>query len=413
MPEPDLLADPRLARRVVENLRSGVPSPVVASHFPMGREALLGRIGRDLGRLGSEPVTGFLLQANYGEGKTHVLHAVLDGALRQNCAVSMVCLSRETRLDQPERLYAKLATDLRVPGSSQPGLDRLLGQFEPGEEKTQRLLAWVEEHLHPKIGAVLRNRLEGNLAYGEEVHRLDRDLLGTFMDLQDLRAIHRLNFRQPLRLARPFRPRQDAFDYFRFAERLIAVAGLRGWVILLDELELLAYFGPGTRALSCAFLPRIFGLTGQLGRTYALGVVASSFLSEAFAARDDATLLPAWLRQRGRSDEAELAERGIALLRAAEVLPALGPDQLLAVFRQILQAHQAAYRWTSGLDAERLARVVEDTLAGKDPKLRTKIRCAIQILDFEMQYGVLPDRMAVGTLEEMPARAPAEETEEP
>lgn len=376
-----------LYRRIIENLRAGVPSPSVASYFPMGREKVLARVANDLEVVMAGGSGGFVLQASYGEGKTHVLHAIWDLARRQRCVVTMAALSKETSLDKPDKLYAKLVANTYVPDSKQPGLDQLLQDYRPGDERTERLLAWAERRLHPKIAVVLKNRIEGPNSLAETLYKLDQDLAGNLIAAADLKSIHRLNFHEALKLPSPFRPKTDMLHYFRLLEYLIRNKGYRAWVILLDEAELIGSLGRGGRAASYAMLARLLGLDNTFKYVYTVTAVASNFIIEVLQAREELLAAPAWLEARGRTEEAYLAKAGIEAIQRAELLPALDDVQLLRVMEQILEAHEVAYGWRAGISGKDLLDKVRQLTPTADVKLRTRIRTAIQWLDLRMQYG--------------------------
>lgn len=394
--------DSSLYRRIVENLRSGVPSPRVAGHFPMGREHFLQAASQHLEAAADGTPSGMLVQANYGEGKTHLLHAIWNLAIGERFAVSMVALSTETTLDKLDRLYAKLVANTYVPDSSQPGLDHLLQGYRPGHSRAERLLAWAETELHPKVFAVLRNRIEGEST--DALVKLDQDLAGVFIGLQDLKSIHRLNFQQPLKIAPPFKVKRHVFDYFRLMERLIMEAGYRGWVLLLDEVELIGRLGRGGRAGSYANLARLCGHGGPEGwpvlrHVVTVGAVASNFVTEVLQQRDETTVAPAWLRERDRINEADQARKAIQELQRAELLTPLDDEAMRHVMEQIVAAHSAAYAWDPGLSGAELMERTRQLAPTVDVKLRTRIRTAIQWLDLRMQYGGEPS-LAIGTPEE-------------
>src|SRR5690606_14648063 len=103
--------------------------------------------------------------------------------------------------------------------------------------------------------------------------------------------------------------RQADLPPYRIAltSQIIRAAGFAGWVILLDELELIGKYSPLQRAKSYGQLARWLGGRGGLGRSVvAIGAITSDF-SEAVLdnshGRGDRDRLPTMLRQRG-ADEA-------------------------------------------------------------------------------------------------------------
>lgn len=403
------------ARRVVENLRSGVPSPQVAADFSMGREQLLRRVEEGIENAVAGEPGGVVLQANYGEGKTHTLHAIWNMATSKNCVVSLASLSKETTLDRPDRLYAKLVANTYLPNSYQPGLDQLIASYHPGHRNTDHLLSWVEKNLHPKVAAVLRNRLQGQQVSAESLYKLDQDLAGIAIAQQELKAIHRLNFGETLKISPLFRVKANMFDYFLLLERLIRLAGFRAWVILLDEAELIGRLGRGGRAVSYAMLARLLGYGGQdqprLASTYTVVAVSSNFQPEVLETRGDTAVAPEWLLARGRVEEAYLAREAIQALGEAELLPSLTEDQLLPVMEQILVAHKTAYGWEPGISGRDLLQRVRQIAPSADAKLRTRIRIAIQWLDLCMQYDEEPN-LIIDSLVEQPIEEVASADEE-
>lgn len=397
-------ADGPRYRRIIENLRSGVPSPSVASQFPMGREQLFQAVSERLGEAARGSPGSLFLQANYGEGKTHVLHGIWNLAISQGFAVSTVALSKETSLDKLDKLYAKLVANMYLPGSNQPGLDPLLRDYRPGHGRAERLLAWAESELHPKVYAVLRNRIDGSETSADALYKLDQDLAGVGISLPDLKSIHRLNFREPLKVSPPFKVKQHMFDYFRLLERLIVLGGYRGWVILLDEAELIGRLGRGGRAVSYATLARLAGHgepDGQptLRHVVTVVAVASNFVTDVLQERKEIDGAPAWLEARGRAGEAAQARWALEALRRAELLAPLSEGDLLRVMEQLLAAHGEAYAWDPGLSPAQLLERVARVSPTVDVKLRTRIRAAIQWLDLRMQYDVEP-AISVGTPDE-------------
>ena len=140
---------------------------------------------------------------------------------------------------------------------------------------------------------------------------------------------------------------------FRFAARLIVAAGYRGWVLLVDEVELIGRYSFKQRARSYAELGRWAArLQGEacpgLATVFA---ITSDFSAAVLAERNDMEAVPGKLRASGTDADrllASQAERGMRLIDR-EGLRLRAPDS--AAIDQtrslIQQIYARAYNWSS------------------------------------------------------------------
>jgi hypothetical protein len=375
------------ARRMIEHLRSGVPLPASDPPLQAGRARLAERVDAALDAVEQRGSRALVLQANYGDGKTHAMRLIWHLAARRRFVVSEIALTRETPFDRLDRVYPKLLADTYLPGAEQPGIERLVAGIASGSEQARQLLRFAEDDLHPKLYGVLRNLIDGSST--EATEALLQDLARLDLSLPDLKRIHRSNFREPLRASR-FSAQRDARDYFRLIDFLVRLQGLPGWVLLFDEAELIGRLGRGGRARAYANVGRLAG--DGLGCRHVLSVfgVASNFYASVLERRRDPQLAPAWLEQRGDTEGAERCRIGMATLQEAMFLDPLSPSEWTDVMNTVLEAHQAAYGWSAGVDAGALWREVQRLAPATDTRLRTRLRLAIQWLDLLWQNGAPP-----------------------
>jgi hypothetical protein len=371
----------------------------------MGREKYLEKALNQIKSLRPDGTQASFISANYGEGKTHLLHAMWDLALREECVVSLTILSKETPFDKLNRVYPKVIAGTYIPGSSQPGIEQLVAGIRSGSREADEIIGFAEKNLHPKLGVVLRNYIEGHNT--DSLYSLYQDLAGEFMTAQDLKAIHRLNFRESVKFGK-FAPTVDTWDYFRMVDALVRVRGYRGWVLLFDEAELVGKLGIGSRARSYANMSRFLSTQGGLCNTLAVYAFASSFYTDILDHRNDVAKAPEWLETRGLTDEAARADAALDHVANSEALPPLNQENLLTVMEQIVEAHAGAYDWEPPLEGEELLRQIQEVFPARDTKLRTRIRAAIQWLDHLMQYGEPPVLQVSDLLEDQGAGAPGE-----
>ena len=232
--------DNQLARHIIETLRAGVPSRDVSSVLMEGQTNLLSQIRADMEQVAQGGSASLSIRGQYGEGKSHLLSAIENMARAAGFAVSAVALSKETPFNRINKVYEAVAHAVQAPNLPRSGFEDLLLKLRPGDAATDDILSYAEQHLHPKILYVLRNYLqEGDPLKSAQLYD---DLAGSPLTMADLRAIHRGNFHEPMKLPRRFLI-QDTVDYFQFLSFLLHRSGYKGWVIMMDEVELLSKLG--------------------------------------------------------------------------------------------------------------------------------------------------------------------------
>lgn len=370
------------ARVIVEGLRSGIPYRETAAAMTIGREDNLRAVASlmDTVSQGKRPKSwGQVIRAQYGEGKTHLLHAVAEQAWDANWVVSLVSMSKETPLDRLDHVYPKLIANSLRPGSRQMGLRDVI--FEA--LKSPRLLAEAAVlELSERTLTVLNNLALQNVGADE----LLDDISGTFLSLADLKRIHRENFRKTAKIAAT-RIKDEIPSYLRLVDWLISRAGYGGWLLLMDEVELIGKFGRGARARSYANLGRF--LEGVGSHTVSLWAVAGNFHTDVVVARKDSDQAPAWLNLRPKeASQAPLARLALQELATARPLDPPTSAQLRELVGRVWDLHQAAYQWQAPESREQFYEVVKSHVGSLDARVRTWTRVALSVLDLWFQYGV-------------------------
>ena len=372
------------ATRIVETLRSGVTSPDLAATFCYGREALLERVERDLSAVKADGESrGMVIRGEYGEGKTHLLNAVMNQALKARFAVSLVVLSKETPFNRLDYVYPRLISNTFLPGESEPGIMPLFRDLRPDGPEAQDLLSFAESELHPKVYYVLYDYLYAADAYMQ--HLLEGDLSGTFLPTSTVKSIHRTISGRPARITR-FSPKAGTIDYVKLVSEAIAERGYSGWVILFDEFELVGSLGPLARADAYLNMAPFLGLPGsshRLDSTLTMFSVAGRYWPDILLRerRPETSDIPARLELRGRTSDAKIVERVFRfLLREAVPLDMLTEGEVGKMLSVLAGTHGRAYSWEAVLDVQ------EALEATKHARLRTRIRYALEKLDLEYLY---------------------------
>lgn len=362
------------AERIVESLRAGVPIPALAQKLPIGRSALLERVNTMLGTGYGSPL---IVRANYGDGKTHFLQSVAGLALEAGYVVSMVSISREAPLNNLGQLFGAVTARTRTPGSKRLGLAPILDKLQGCGRKVARDLeeAGIPERLRASVEAYLHF----DMTYR---HELLADLSGQPLLVSRLKAILK-DLGMNNRLAN-YAISRDPVWLYRVLAQLVQIAGFPGWLIVLDELELIGKTEVGTRARAYANFYNL-AVEINLPRTVFVGAVASNYHSDVLEEKNDAIKAPEWLEVRGLKQQAAMAQKGIDQLQHAERLPELSKDEMHTLLATIRDAHGRAYAWEPP-PLEELEGFLQHHVRGADAKLRTHIRTTVQWLDLWFQY---------------------------
>ena len=369
------------AMHVIEALRSGVPSRTVGAYFSEARPAMLNKIRTELEKTRDSGVSsGMIFRGSYGEGKTHMLNTVFSIASEEKMAVSYVSLGKETPLDKLHVLYGRLMANTYLPGKEQPGFRTLLEEMTPGSGSAGELLAYTATELETnKIYHVLK------AIWGaqdeEEKALLLQDLEGEFLSNAAVKKSFRRATGKPAQFNLSFSKTKHCMDYFAFMSSLFRKAGMRGWVILFDEAELIGRMGKKARAKSYRNMQEFLLPAGRLEGTFSLFAFSSSFTEDVIDKKhefenadmifaDDAAALKA-------------VKNSLNAIINSPELASLTKDEILQVLESIQEFHAWAYDWQPKLSPET---IYANTEAG-GYLLRTKIRAAIELLDQLYQYG--------------------------
>lgn len=308
------------ARRALEALRAGVPNRDAVRALGFESKELLDVFETRLGevvelRESQMPPKGVLLAAEFGGGKSHALEYMSHLALEQGFAVSKVVISKETPLFDPVKLYSAAVDGLRVSDAIGSVLDEIaLSRLSPRNEAYAELLEWLgRSGLNSRFDATMYLYREAG-ANEELQQRLIRFWGGGPLQVtqlkKDLRACGAASFYAIEKIA----AKDLARESFAFMSRLLCAAGYKGWLILLDELELIGRYSLLQRGRSYAELCRLLGLQQEFGipGVLTVGAITPDFDSAVLRDKDDVNQIDFKFRARGDAESeltAALADR--------------------------------------------------------------------------------------------------------
>ena len=345
------------ARRAIEALRAGVPNHDAVLALGAGQPRIEQRFqtvlesGIDDIERGTQ-TPGLLVAGDFGSGKSHLLVALEQQALRENFVCSTVAVSKELPLHDPEKLYRSAIQSLRLPDRRGNPLSELASRLDWSSLACEEFVSWAVEPANK-----INTRFPASLSVFRRTHdeeiksRIVAFWGGDPLSSTDLRRWLRDQGEAGIYSLERIGKADLALQYFSFASRLIAAAGYAGWVLLVDEAELIAQYSWKARARAYASLAR---WSGKVKEQHCPGLVSVFTITQDFAtlvlhSRNDIERIPDRLRASARADDHALsmgAELGMRMIeRDRLALTPLNAGALDDLREQLREIHGAAYDW--------------------------------------------------------------------
>lgn len=366
------------ARHIIEALRSGIPSRAVGQYFSEARPRMMKEISDRLDMVCNEDKSnGMVICGKYGEGKTHLLNTVFNLAHSNHMVVSMVSLSKETPMDKLYLIYQKIIQNTYLPMRQQPGFMHEMEKLSANSPIANEMQLFAAKQLETdKLYYLFRSYL--NTEDSDEKFLLQADLEGDFVANAPLKKIYRRIFNQPVKYNVNFTKTKHCGDYFSFMSHLFTQMGYHGWVILIDETELMGRLGKKARLNAYRNMARFLLPEKSLESVFSIFALSASYVEDVIEGKREYENLEAVY-----PEEPEPIRTVLDLLVKSPQLAPLTKEEIQQVLCKIQEFHGKAYEWTPNLSAPAL---LEATQSG-GYLLRTKIRAAIEFLDQLYQYG--------------------------
>ena len=367
-------ADRLSQRRAVEAMRSGVPNAAAVIALGTGQSdvedrfsALLERAARQggsadrthPGRRGRADLrASLLLGAGFGEGKSHLLTHLGHLASSAGFVVSTVVISKETPLHDPAKVLRAAVAAAVAPDGSRDVVAQAAAGLDPDSPAYAELIRWLRgpgADLNERFEAtlLLHQRLGTDASDGDEefIDTIVRFWSGDPLPVPDLRRQLKAIGEAKTFSFSPITVRELARQRSRFLPRLLRAGGGAGWVILLDEVELIGRYSLLQRGRAYAELTR--WLDGEAGDpndpVVVVGAMTDDFEAAVLHEKNDLEMLPGRLRDR-QTDEyvemAALAEAGMRHIQR-DLVRLLPPDgaELDRAYTILRKLHGDAYGW--------------------------------------------------------------------
>ncbi|MBI2908740.1 MAG: DUF2791 family P-loop domain-containing protein [Chloroflexi bacterium] len=345
-------------RRAIEALRNGVPNrdavAVLGCNQPEIEDRFRGLLRKARQAVGSaDRNEGIIVAGDFGAGKSHLLEYLAHLALEENFLCSKVVVSKETPLYDPAKFYRAAIRSAIVPGKRGNAMTEVAAALDPNSGIYNNFERWLYEEagLNGRFAATvfLFQRIPSD---PELSNRIIRFWSGERMNAGEIKKYLRV-YRESVTYKIDSIPAKDlALQSFRFAPRLMVAAGYSGWVLLIDEVELISKYSLMQRARSYAELARWMGrLEGSdcVGLA-AVASITSDFQSKVLEEKDDFEKVPARLRAKGTESGlllASQAERGMRII-ANELTHLKAPDSAVIddTYEKVRSIHARAYDWS-------------------------------------------------------------------
>lgn len=345
-------------RRAIEALRSGVPNRDAVRVLGCNQPDVEARFREQLEAVatatdGDSQVAGMLVSGGFGSGKSHLLEYLEHLALSENFVVSRVLISKETPLYDPAKVFRAAVESARVPGQNGMAIPEIALRLDQNSHAYAELYEWAN-HPDANVAAIfpatlmLHERLNNDSEFAELIRNF---WAGDPLRISKVREGLRQIGEAAAFSLKAVKTRELTEQRFAFVARLIRGAGYRGWVFLIDEVELVGHYSLVQRGKSYAELAR---WVGEIEGLRSPGITTVATVTDDFALavlhrKGDCDYVGPKLLDRGTDDFLALAKRaeaGMEIIdRDAVTLRPPTAEMLVETYERLKGIHARAYDW--------------------------------------------------------------------
>ncbi len=344
-------------QRAMEALRSGVPNRDVVNLLGSHQPDIEGKFRRLLQQMEMQapqgtPTQGLVLEGGFGSGKSHLLKALQTVALEQHFVCSPIVISKETPFYNVATLFRAAITDALVPGKHGDALTEIAGELNFQSPQYTDLYDWAhrkESGCDARFAATLF-LYERMMNDPELSHRLIRFWSGDPLTNGQLKKYLQGCGPEEQYVFERVSPQDLAWHRFQFVSRLMIAAGYKGWILLIDEAEIIGRYSFKQRTKSYAEVARWMGAIEDMACPGIMGVVAltDDFQSVVMEEKGDTQKLE-HMSQDGEAAGGvvlAVALQGIRVIeQEGESLVRPYESMVDALYEQLRELHGSAYSW--------------------------------------------------------------------
>lgn len=408
-----LTVDPAVtARRAIEALRAGVPSRDAVAATGSGQSAIEDRFGALCDAATAGRPGGLLIGGGFGSGKSHLLEHLGRLALEADLTVSRVVISKETPLFDPAKVFAAAVESAVFADRPRPALVEAAAALDLDGRGYAELLRWASSSgsgLNERFGATLTQFAGARDVDATWANTLVRFWSGDPINTAELRRRMKESG-DPRPVLPPVSVKELAVQRLRFAPRLLAAAGSKGWVILFDEVELIGRYSLLQRARAYAEISRwMRGEHGGPGAPLAAVLaMTDDYEAAVISGRRDGEIVPEKLHAKQTPEATALATAAVLGMRIIDremqVLTPPDDEELRTAYERLKALHGTVFNWNppdvvglERLGATRMRQYVRAWINEWDlRRLDAAYQPVTEIVDVATDYREDPDLEAAG-----------------
>lgn len=303
------------------------------------------------GYASGQPAQGLLVAGDFGTGKSHLLEYLRHIALDQGFVVSIVVVSKETPIYDLAKMYRAAVESAAVPGRRGQAIREISAQLDPRIARFDELFFWADDAgasgLNGRFPASLHLWRHGTAEMRE---RLIAFWSGGALSANQVKAwMRELRDQQSFDLQKVTKTELTT-QRWRFLPRLMRACGYSGWIVLVDECELIGRYSLLQRGKSYAEVARWLGLLGEsFAGIGAVLTITKDFAGAVLDNRSDLQLIEPRLSRSGNVKDhwlAGAATKGMRAIKSDAIpLRRTEPAEAAATLQRVTELHARAYGW--------------------------------------------------------------------
>jgi hypothetical protein len=345
-------------QRTMEALRSGVPNRDVVKVLGSHQPDLEGKFRRLLHQMATQapqgiPTKGMIMEGGFGSGKSHLLKALQHVAIEQQFVCSPVVISKETPLYNVATLFRSAINDAIVPEKQGDALTEVARELNFQSPQYAELYDWVHRRdsgCDSRFAATLY-LYERMINDPELSHRIIRFWAGDPLSNGQLKKYLQGCAPEMPYVFEKITAQDLAWCRFQFVSRLMMAAGYKGWILLIDEAEIIGRYSFKQRMKSYAEIARWLGVLEKTVCPGIAGIVAltDDFQSVVLEEKQDAHKIEQLAQSEELGVDANIAGEalnGIRLIeQEGEALIRPYEPMVDALYGRLRELHGSAYSW--------------------------------------------------------------------
>lgn len=345
-------------RRALEALRNGVPNRDAVRVLGCGQVEAERRFEEQLDAVPAalaegQQAPGTLVSGGFGTGKSHLLEYLQHRALSANFVCSRIVISKETPLHDQAKVFRAAVENAVLPNARGEVVKEIASRLQRSSSQFQAFERWAM-HDDSGVSQLFPASLALYLQLGNDpdlVEAVTNFWAGENLPIADVRRGLKQCGLSAAYSVKSVPARQLPHERFTFLARMIRGAGYAGWVLLIDEVELVGRYSLLQRGKSYAELARWLGRVEGVaypGLT-AVAAITDDFDINVLSEKGDLDYIGARLREKGTEEMALLAARAEAGMRAIQrdAVPLEPPTEavLRETYQRVREVHAGAYQW--------------------------------------------------------------------